>query len=254
MQGNTAEQRFDVVSVKRFSGDRTVPGRFDFRGLRAGTLVITAMSLRDIIAFAYPETARNEHRLIGGDPRLLSTRFDIEAKFDPQEMPPVMAKWMPEHVLPMVRTLLQDRFALKTHSEIRDVPVFAMVLARSDKRLGPGLRRSTTKCPPPNPPKAAPGEPLPCDMIGGADSGVKALGMPILSLAEFLVTISNVGREVVDETGLTGLFDFTVTLDPRSGSDSILTALQEQLGLKLVPKSNKLGVQVIDNVELPTPN
>ncbi|MGH9240543.1 MAG: TIGR03435 family protein [Vicinamibacterales bacterium] len=255
-QGKPAEYRFEVASVKRWVGDEHngAPSRFDFRGLRAGRLVITAMSLRDLISFAYPDVVVNRYHLVGGSPELLATRFDIEATFDAASLPSQPAAWI-THIRPMMRNLLQDRFKMKVRTEPREMPIFALVLGRSDGRLGPGLKPSTLKCPQAGPPKPMPpGEPAPCEMLGGGGRGVKALGVPLQDLADFLVSIGNVGRHVVDETGLKGLYDITVTTDPTDRTDSVVTAVQEQLGLKITPKTGTRDVLVIDQLELPTSN
>ena len=256
-QEKPPEYRFDVASVKRWVGDEHsgAPSRFDLRGLRAGRLVISAMQLRDLVTFAYPDIVTNKYHLVGGNPTVLGTRFDIEAKFDPELLPTERAAWMETRIRPMMRALLQDRFKLKARKELRDLPIFALVLARSDGRLGTGLKPSTMQCPPVGPPKPSPeGEPGPCEMMGGGGRGLKGNGVPIRDLADFLVGVANVGRDVVDETGLKGLFDMTVTTDPNDRTDSMVTAIQEQLGLKLTAKTGKREVLVSDQLELPTPN
>jgi uncharacterized protein (TIGR03435 family) len=248
-----AEHQFEVASVRSWVGDEHsgAPARFDLRGLRAGRVVITAMSLRDIIRFAYQDVVRDDHHLIGGPDRVMAARFNIEAKFNP-ELPDARST---SALLSMVRTLLRDRFNFRAHVEPRELPVFALVLASSDKRPGRGLRVSTAKCPPVGPPKAVPaGEPPPCDMIGGSRSGIRANGVTLERLTQWLVAIGGVGRHVVDETGLTGLYDITVSMDRNDPSESIFTALQEQLGLKLTPTTRKSEVLMVDHVELPTPN
>ena len=172
-------------------------------------------------------------------------------------------------MLPMVETLLVDRFKLVVHREMRDSPIYALVLARSDSRLGPELKPSSTDCvawlaelrvrggaPPP------PGSAVRCGIrfISG-----KVIGNA-MSIADLAGNLSGVaGRMVVDKTGLTGAYDFemTFTPDPAPGDGlntpqtlseggSLFTALQEQLGLKLEAQRGPVEFFVIDSAARPT--
>jgi uncharacterized protein (TIGR03435 family) len=248
-------QEFAVVSVKQVAdGDERFP-LFDLRGLRAGRLVISAMPLREIILYSISEVARTQFDLDGGPPTLMSTRFDIEARFEPELMPPVKAGRPPERLLSMLRTLLADRFKLRVRVEVRNIPAFALVLASPDGRLGPHLSRSTTTCPPTESERSVPiGDTRPCAMSGERNYGVKANGVPIASLAGHLELMPEVRRLVENETGLAGLFDFTLNMDSGEPLVSVFTALEEQLGLKLKAQSRRSEVLIVDHVEPPTPN
>jgi uncharacterized protein (TIGR03435 family) len=152
----------------------------------------------------------------------------------------------------LLRTLLEDRFKLKTHRETRQLFVYALVLDRKDGRLGPPLRRSVVDCvarseaarvgtPGPAPPRDRPA----CGVRFGAGA-LSASGFSLVNLAGTLST--NVGRVVLDRTGLTGDFDVELQWTPHRvplagdasanpalspDGPSIFTALQEQLGLRL---------------------
>lgn len=148
-----------------------------------------------------------------------------------------------------------------------DLPVYALLLARSDRRLGPQLHASTTDCAA----QAASGQ-TQRSPDGRPRCGVRATGghmiaggLPLAQLATLLSTM--VDRTVVERTGLSGAFDFELNWTPNrapqrpdaappanSDDPSIFTALREQLGVKLEPAKAPTDVLVIDHVERPTPN
>jgi uncharacterized protein (TIGR03435 family) len=196
-----------------------------------------------------------------------SERFDVLAKAEGNPTPDQMQQ--------MLRALLADRFKLATHRDTREMPIYALVLARQDGKLGPKLKRSESNCealrnrPPSGPPPAAPapgGVPN-CGMrIGGGN--MTGNGMTLAALTQPLAQM--VGRVVEDKTGLAGEWDFVLEFAPESrgaGPDgspaaatdrppsdlpSIYTALQEELGLKLESQRAPVEVVVIDHVEQPT--
>jgi uncharacterized protein (TIGR03435 family) len=239
-----ADPAFEVASVKlNKSGDAGIGG---FQG---GTTEFRAMNvpLRVLIGRAYG--IRQDSGLIGGPAWLDTDRFDIVGKM-PQPNSPSMA---------MVRTLLADRFKLVTHRESRELPIYALVVARSDGRLGSKLHPSP--CVAGRTPNGTPcgDTPGPGLFVG---SGV-ALSILIDASLSSLVQ-----RTVADRTGLTGTFDIDLhwlpdnppvgpqpdTPPPSPGDPPLVTALQEQLGLKLQSTTGPVDVLVIDHVEHPTEN
>ena len=143
----------------------------------------------------------------------------------------------------MLRSLLQDRFRLRVHTETRDLPAYALVLARRDGRLGPELRESTTECPASN---AAASNADPDRWCGIRATGgvIVGRGVPAGRLAGSLSGYATVDRFVTDRTGLTGRYDFSIEYAPASAGDAIATA-----GPSLFT-----AVLVIDNVEKPSPD
>ena len=150
---------------------------------------------------------------MGGPDWFDSDRFDIVAKA-PDDAPP-------EQMLLMMRTLLADRFKLAVHTETREIPVYALVMARSDGKPGPQLRPATVDCaamlaaarqpgapPPPSPP--AGDRPL-CGMRTGPGR-MMACGYALADVARNLSSFA--GRIVLDKTGLTGTFDLDLTWTP----------------------------------------
>jgi uncharacterized protein (TIGR03435 family) len=121
-----------VASVKRNTTGggliRILPGNISVTGMPAGMLIRLAYGLQDF-------------QMTGGPGWLFSDRFDIEAKVE-GPLPP----GGPAFIQTVMRQVLEDRFRLKMHKDRRELPIFALVLARSDGRLGPNLTRSSDEC------------------------------------------------------------------------------------------------------------
>jgi uncharacterized protein (TIGR03435 family) len=265
----TAPQRFEVASVKpNRSGD--LPNSIDLPGPRRFT--VTNVLLRDIIRFAYNV---DNARLVGGPAWIGTERFDIIATTG-DEIPTWTPAGPPAMVLSRLRTLLAERFNLATHTESRELPVFALVTSRDDKKLGPRASVSTTDCAAmlsgksgPQPPPSAPGEPPACGMRIGPGQMLLG-GVPMSQFASVLAPFAQ--RVVVDRTGLTGNFNLQLSWTPQGGrlgpppdgapplppvdpnGASLFVSIQEQLGLKLEPSRAPLDVTVIDRVDHPTPD
>jgi uncharacterized protein (TIGR03435 family) len=234
---------FEVASVKpNTSGD--VEGSI---GPRPGGYVATNIPLRLLIIRAHE---LRTFQVVGGPGWIDGERFDVTARA-PEGTPP-------NQIYPMLRTLLAERFRLRTHNEKRDQPVYALVTARADGRLGPKLTASTLNC------AGQPGQSEQCSMGGsftGSGGTLRGVGQPLTTLATHLSTA--VDRIVQDRTGLAGGFDFELAwsgsgLKAAAGAaserPSVFTALQEQLGLKLEPSRAPVDILVIDSAERPTPD
>jgi bla regulator protein blaR1 len=239
---------FEVASVK--PNKSSDPRVMELDILPSGVFTARNVPLRQLILLAYDIRGT---QLSGGPSWIGSDRFDIDAKAD--------GGLKLGAAPPQLRQLLLERFNLKVHKETREVPIYALVLARSDGRLGPALHplptdycaevaargRSGQPAPPP-PPAQRRG----CVMRGGSGT-LTAGSMPISTLAGRLVPLVN--RVVEDRTGLRGVFDFDLewTPDEIAATDlsgpSIFTALQEQLGLKLESAKGPVDVLIIDSVE-----
>lgn len=248
LSAQTSARRFEVASIKRndsgapgFSGGLSPGGRFN---------AINTPTAR-LIRLAYP-TAGSE--LIGAPEWVTTERYDVVAIARPDTTRDEMQA--------MVRTLLEERFKLTLHRDTRERPTFSLALASSDGRLGPEMRRSDYDCAAveaanrsnkPIPP-AANGAP-PCGVVQ-AGGTLRAGGVSMSLLAQMLSAPA--GRLVVDKTGLSGAYEFTLRFSEQAQSVDdpplIFTALQEQLGLKLMPDVAPVEVLVIDSVERPTPN
>jgi uncharacterized protein (TIGR03435 family) len=248
---------FDVVSIKKVTEIRnrrrsgTEPG---------GRYVLLATTIAPAIREAYPA---DMSELIGAPDWMNNEVYDLTAQAGRDVSPDEMQA--------MLRHMLAERFKLAVHYEIQERPVYALVLARADGRLGPDIKRSDLDCDAiqaarragakePAPPTAN-GAPACGWSIRGEDAGMKVL----LSARPLSVLATSIGgaveRVVIDKTGLNGNYDITLNYepepkpDPRPGDPpNIFKALQEQLGLTLDPARAPLKVLVVDRIERPTEN
>jgi uncharacterized protein (TIGR03435 family) len=218
---------FEVASIKP-SASRD--GRSNDVVNDAG-IVLTNVTLRQCIEAAY---GIQDPGLVGPD-WLETARFDIQAK------PPAFHP--KEYLQPMLKALLEDRFKLVAHREMRMIPGYALVIAKDGLKIQevePGEGKTNT-------------------------SASRFMGTKVTMnrLSQFLSRLLD--RPVVDQTGTPGVFDIdlhyaweelTATAPKRpSEGPSIFTALQEQLGLKLQPEKLPVEVVVIDHIErVPTEN
>lgn len=220
-----------------------------------GLFTWESVPLRQLILTAY---RNHDFRQSAGWPSWASDRFEVEAKAEgnPTE----------EQMWAMVRSLLEDRFKLRTHVETRELPVYALVKARSDGTLGARIRptacaaKETVSLPPgPADPKRP--IPLPC---GGVRTLRGSLQARFATMAYLVPALSAlVGRPVFDRTGLTETFDLEVEWTPAPEhtppaapgvGPATFAAIEEQLGLRLEPQTGPVGVLVIDHVERPAPD
>jgi uncharacterized protein (TIGR03435 family) len=158
--------------------------------------------------------------------------------------------------LTMMRNLLIERFKLVTRREARDRPVYALVVARNDRSLGPQMRPATADCAALLAAFRATGaRQTPDSPVCGLRNLRTRLWGTGVPLTEFTRILSlRAGRPVVDATDLTGSFDLDMKFTPEDVSDpaggaSLFTAIQEQLGLRLEPRRAPVNVLVIDSVE-----
>jgi uncharacterized protein (TIGR03435 family) len=251
---------FEVASIKPNKSG----GAFSTLGFPpGGRFSADNVTLRDLIRAAHgtPEPL-DPTRLIGGPGWIDSDRFDIVAKA------PGAAD--PQQLLLMLRSLLAERFKVAVHNDSRELPVYALVMARSDGRLGPQLKRAD-EC---TPSGSARGTPPPSTGVCGGRGSPGRLqfgGVPLSIVVAQPVWSRELRRVVVDRTGLTGAFEGTLEWTPadmpsapagpappdappppRPDGPSIFAAVQEQLGLKLEPSQAPLDVVVIDRAERPT--
>jgi len=256
---------FEVASVKQNTSGES---RTSMRTQPGGRFVVTNARLKGLIATAFgmadPQSLIDA-RILGGPEWIGSERYDINAKANIEFRP--SPDGPPRELLLMIRSLLEERFKLKAHRETRELPIYELVVARADRRLGPEMRQPAVDCdaaiaagiPPPR----QPGEPPPCGLMAGPARTI-AGGATMAQLAANLSV--RLERLVVDKTGLTGRFAFTLAFTPDRmpteapppgippidpNGPSLVTALQEQLGLKLEPARGPVDVLVIDRVEHP---
>ena len=260
-----ATPAFEVASVKPSastsggSSSNDSPGGYN----------ATNLSLRRLIAIAHRINLAIDRERIVGPSWIDEARFDINAR--------TPAGSRPDQIPDMLRTLLVQRFALATHVETREEPVFALVKARADGRLGPQLTPSTLDCSKPGAflsgssgaPSAAAttSAPLQCGLISNVDANGAVLRGGARSMADLARNLTGrVNRTVIDRTGLTGPYDFVLRWTPDNFQNTagnagpsldatqIFTAIQEQLGLRLEPQRGPAEFLIVDKVERPSPD
>lgn len=234
---------FDVVSIKL---DAKNDGTFGIRNLPGGRLTCTGVTLKMLIMQAYDVKA---FQVSGGPSWLGSALWDLEAKVEG-----VQGRLTIAQLNPMIRAILEDRFQLKVHRETKEMPVFALVVAKGGSKL-----------------KTHSGEPVPSTervRIGIGSFSIKQGGVGFLT-AELQRQLL---RVVIDKTDLKDAYDYTLTwapepgqggreslgLPPRSGVEppappsdgpSIFTALQEQLGLRLESQKGPAEMVIVEEAE-----
>ena len=231
------EPSFEVASIRQSAlGNRgtevlTQPGRFRATNITTRELILRAYKIQEV-------------QLAGGPGWIGSQHFDIDARGDSS---------IPEQqVAAMLARLLAERFKLAVHTEKRETSVFALIPANRDGKLGPKLQPS--QC-----------EPKKC---GGSYTGVSKIagtGIAVSQLISMLATATQ--RLVVDRTSLAGLYDIELTWTPDRmpqedhggppidpNGPSLFTAIQEQLGLKLESRKERIDTLVIDSIQQPSEN
>jgi uncharacterized protein (TIGR03435 family) len=236
--------KFEVSTVKpNASNDNRVMlqnqlgGRFAATGVALKLLMTEAYEVRDF-------------QITGGPGWVNTDRWDIVAKTEG-----VTDRLPLEKLRPMLKVLIEDRFQLKVHRETKEMPVYALTVAKGGSKL-----------------QANSGEPGPMLRMGRGELIGKKVAMPMI----LQVLSQQLRRPVLDKTDLKGEYDFTLTWTPEPGAGagpgppggpgpdaappvdlsgpSIFTAIQEQLGLRLESIKGPADVVVIDSVEKPTDN
>jgi uncharacterized protein (TIGR03435 family) len=186
-------------------------------------------------------------------PWIKETRFDIEAKYDVEKYPQITL----EQRRAMLQQLLAERLKLAVHHEQREFPLYMLAIAKG------GPKFEETK--PEDVHISSTYGPM-CQVLRSKMGLIEMKGCSMAQLAHNLTgwTRNDLGRTIVDRTGLTGRYSFSLNWTPDSapppnsldagGGPSIFTAVQEQLGLLLRPERGPLDTIVVDHVEMPTEN
>jgi bla regulator protein BlaR1 len=243
---------FEVATVRENKSGDT---RMHIEVQPGGRFNAINMTLWQIVSIAYPVDGRfrDEIQLTGGPAWMKSDRFDIVAK---AEGSPTLDTNKPgttvtdvdrdavERIRLMLRGFLAERFQLRMHHEMRELPIYELMMAGGGT-FGPALRKAAADCG------------SMCGSIRMTAPG-RATGTAV-SMGSTAHTMTGwVRRTVVDKTGIDGPMDFTLQWAPDGATDtdapSIFTAVQEQLGLKLAPARGAVDVLVVDSAERPSPD
>jgi uncharacterized protein (TIGR03435 family) len=260
-QSTSSIESFEVASVKlNTSNERS---RVSLNP-EAGRLVITSMSVKEVIQGAY---GVQFFELISPDSPVLRQHIDIEGRTE-------HAVASGGQLQRMLQPLLAERFKLAVHKEMRETNALVLLLARKDGKLGPKMKKSDLPCdalgtaltlfvltaP------SQPGDRAACGFGPGGAGRIVGNGLDIPTLIGLLAPSQQ--RSIVDQTGLQGRYDIDVTYTPepfsaarlaqRGGNPppgvdpngpTLFNALEEQLGLKLEARKMLVPVLVIDHIE-----
>jgi uncharacterized protein (TIGR03435 family) len=273
--GGQSSPKFDAASIRPCEG--LGPGvRAGSSSPSPGRLTSRCATVADLIRTAYVMFANGRYNpyasapASGGPGWVYSSRYDINAEAGDASSETMQG--------PMLQALLEDRFNLKIHRETREIPVYDLIVAKGGLKLH---ALEPASCPPTMSSAETvallqAGKPLP-KFCGTVRFGPKMADVHGLTVDEFSKNIGRVlDRPIVDKTGIAGLFDFHLEfardeatpgllpggalhftdapVDDPPGGPSILTAFQEQLGLKLDPAKGPGEFLVIDNVTRPSEN
>jgi uncharacterized protein (TIGR03435 family) len=232
------ELTYEVVSVKRSNADPNNSNLTVRRDILSANTVLPRL-----IQYAFGLPWGDQ---VSGLPKWAeSSSFDVEAKMDedtmaPLDKLPVEARQAKRRE--MCAQILTERFGLKFHHEVKVMPVYLLVIAKG----GPMLKRTESKSP-------------------GSNSSMdreKLVGTG-MTIADIATSLSRkVDRHILDKTGLTGRYDLELRWAADDDEDlqsidqqaTIITALREQLGLKLLPSKDSVDIIVVDAISQPTEN
>jgi uncharacterized protein (TIGR03435 family) len=242
--------RFEVVSIKRndsgiahmiVGGPGGCHGTDDQNksGLAIGRCLFRNISTRELINLVFGVTSQTEVRILNEPKWLNDDRFDIEGKSEG----PVEQK----QLLLMLQDALATRFKMTSHYEARDVDGFVLLINRGGPKLSkaadPHMRETAALA------------------VDTKQETYRLTGHN-LSLAGLVSKLEHgagpdsryaLGKPVADKTGLSGTYDFVLSWSDSTGP-SLVTALQEQLGLRVQPQKVQVQTLVIDQIDRPTPN
>lgn len=247
---------FDVASIKPYGpNDMMITIRTTPDGVR-----VTGMPMHMILREAFDAT---NDRLLGEPEWVNSNRYDVEAKVAPEDSPKLKLL-SNEQRWAMLLPVLEDRCKLRFHHETKELTVYSLLIAKGGPKLQPAGDAAGAGVPGPGPNRMT---------ANAGGSGMTFMGRSATMDSIVHMIARTVGSTVIDETGLTGKYDYTLRFapddsmragmppagmggapQPESDAPSIFTAVQEQLGLKLVAQKQAVDVIVIDHMEQPTEN
>jgi uncharacterized protein (TIGR03435 family) len=240
-----AQPGVEVATIKPNERDGATMQVLTFRGRN---LITVNSSLADLMMFAYSVQMK---QIIGAPDWIEKDRYDINATPDVEGTPTA------DQVRIMIRKLLADRFQLKFHHDKREMSAFVLTIGKDGPKLKP----------------SQPNGNLHGIGVQPARTGAMmfANNAPIPAFTSFLQSLV-LDRPVVDQTGLTGRYDLTVTFTPDDSlfnghslgfpkpadgvepAPGLFEAIQEQLGLRLTAEKTQVDVLAIDHVEKPSAN
>lgn len=214
------------------------------------------MSLNSLVWFAYANGAPQKQMVAGGGGWIDSQLWDIMAKVDDPSLAELSNQERTKRLRPLLQALLRERFHLKLHTEMRPTPVYALVQIKGGAKVKevpapPAMTGDWTEAMKryreENPGKALPGA------ITCTGDRCTATAVKMSAAMAQIQGSSRADRTVVDETGLTGYYDFSFRM-PRRDDDDAMGEMEEDLGMKFEPRKIDLTTYVIDSAEKPSDN
>lgn len=241
---------YEVVSVKV---NKSETGNMSWNMTPDGIRMVN-VRLRELVLTAYDLHNATDEQVTGLPKWAEDTHFDVEAKVSEDDLE-AYKKRKYEDRAPLLLAALQERFKLKAHTEMHDLPIYSLVVAKGGPKFKPAEEGNTY----------ANGLKFNGKVAGAGSMSINVSGST--NHAEFQATnlenlVNNltmqVSRQVQDNTGLKGMYDFKLDWSSEDAKDpavpGIFTALEEQLGLKLVPAKGPVECVVVEHVEQPTEN
>lgn len=230
---------YEVATIKPNNSEQQGRG-FNLRGRH---LVTTHTTVTDIIIFSYGLHAK---QVVGGPDWISTQHFDLDVLPDMEGLPSIKQAGL------IFRKILADRFQLKFHQEKKELSVYVLSVGKTGSKL---MKSGSDPTSPPG--------------LGGPPGRFRARNATMTEFAGWMQSVA-LDRPVVDQTGLTDRFDWTLNWTPDESQfggrvpppnpdatetfPSLFTATQEQLGLKLEPMKTPVDVYVIDKIEKPSEN
>lgn len=239
------EPEFEVASIRPSDPNTLTPHFIP----STDRFTATGVPVINLVYFAYDI---KYGQISGGPSWLVNDRYDVNATVDAslaEALKQMEIKERYAKIRAMVRALLKDRFKLQVQLQTKEMPIYALVVAKSGPKLKPSAPSTGGDTPPST------------KWSTSASNGLMKLASAngeLSDLVGVLMVQPSVGRKVVDETGIKGKYDFNLEWAsnpdiPNAGPD-IFTALLEQLGLRLESKKGLVETLVVEHVERPSEN
>ncbi|HWG16453.1 MAG TPA: TIGR03435 family protein [Acidobacteriaceae bacterium] len=249
---STQTIQWDVVSVKMHAPE----ARDSRMQLLPNGVRLLNLPVQDLFVQAYGLVLSDQ--IVGIPNWANSQRFDIEAKVADKDVE-AFRKLTLDQICAMGRPILTGRFKFAAHEEKKILPLYALVVAKDGPKLTPSTlseddRNAQTGM-------IGMGHVPSASGTGSSMNELTARGVTMERLAAVL-SQQGLGRVVLDDTGLTGRYDFKLAWAPEAATTdstdtpapSIFTAVSEQLGLKLEPQKGPVSVLAISHIEMPSPD
>lgn len=246
---------FDVATIRQ-SPDRS--GQPGWMGVQVtgGTFEARSMSLKSLVWFAYANGGPQKQMVAGGGGWIDSQQWDVMAKVDDPSLAELSNQDRTTRLRPLVQALLEERFHLKIHTEMRPTPVYVLTQVKSGAKVKeapapPAMTGDFTEAMK-RYREENPGKPFP-GMISCSGDRCTATAVMMSAAMGQIQGSSRSDRPVVDQTGLKGYYDFSFRM-PRRDDDDAMGEIEEDLGMKFEPRKIDLQTYVIDSAEKPSEN